>query len=241
MCPKHGTFKQNRKTHITLKCGCPECRKDLLKVNAAARIKKSSKEFTNKAQQIHNNKYDYSEVKYHRCNIKVDIICNKHGIFKQTPNDHLTGYGCPTCGVKSRTEKQTLSKEEFIRRAIQKHGDRFDYSNTEYVGTNKHIKIICKKHGEFIQTPKQHLKGKTGGCLRCSGLSKNTTCFIGEAKQIHGERYDYSLTKYQNAKSKVIITCKDHGTFNQTPNIHLSGSGCPNVPYNNTPKKQLGG
>lgn len=92
ICPHHGTFEQSRQVHITLKCGCPKCRLELLKYKATRRIEKSAEEFERKAIRVHGNKYDYNKVKYRRVDVKVDILCPIHGEFSQTPNDHLTGY-----------------------------------------------------------------------------------------------------------------------------------------------------
>jgi len=51
--------------------------------------------------------------------------------------------------------------------------------------------------------------------------------FSERAKLTHGNRYDYSLVEYVNSKTKVNILCGIHNKFNQTPEKHLSGQGCP--------------
>lgn len=52
--------------------------------------------------------------------------------------------------------------------------------------------------------------------------------FIEDAVKIHGPKYDYSLVDYVRAVDKVVIKCRWHGTFRQSPNAHLSQkSGCP--------------
>jgi len=124
-----------------------------------------------------------------------------------------------------------LTKEEFILRAKQIHGDKYDYSKIDYINKHTKICIICPEHGEFWQSPNNHLLGN--GCRKCwleknlySKLS-NTREFIEKAKQIHGEKYDYSKTNYCHSLKKVIITCMKHGDFLQTPNCHLNGQGCP--------------
>jgi len=55
----------------------------------------------------------------------------------------------------------------------------------------------------------------------------NTEEFIEKAKEVHGDRYDYSKVNYKNAKEKVIILCKKHGEFLQNSHNHLCGNGCP--------------
>lgn len=74
------------------------------------------------------------------------------------------------------------------------------------------VKIICEKHGIFEQTPAHHMRGN--GCQLCSENKKMTNGdFIGKVKEIHGNRYDYSLVEYTNSNTKVKIICEEHGEF----------------------------
>lgn len=119
-----------------------------------------------------------------------------------------------------------LTTEEFIRRARVVHGDRYDYSLSDYGGYRSKLSIICKEHGEFHQYPDYHLTGC--GCPVCGNSSrKNSNEFITNAKLIHGYKYNYSKVEYINNKQKVVIGCELHGEFLQSPNTHLSGCGCP--------------
>ena len=123
-----------------------------------------------------------------------------------------------------------LTKEEFIKRAIEKHGDKYDYSKVDYNSNKEKVCIICKEdgHGEFYQSPSDHFKGR--GCPKCSGKIKLTKSeFVERAKKVHGEKYDYSKVSYKNNSTKVCIICKEseHGEFYQVANTHLRGSGCP--------------
>lgn len=110
------------------------------------------------------------------------------------------------------------------------HGNKYDYSRVEYLGSHEKVKIICPKHGEFLQTPTNHLSGR--GCKECkkellSSLKSSTKLeFIEKAKKVHGMKYDYSNVTYVNNRTKVSILCPIHGIFLQTPNSHLSGKGC---------------
>jgi len=121
--------------------------------------------------------------------------------------------------------------EEFIMEAKLKHpGDVYDYSKVNYTGKDKPVTIICIKHGDFEQIAKVHLHGS--GCdacgieRRCLLQKTGLTVFIERAKQIHGEdTYDYSMVEYVNGKTKVIIICKIHKEFLQTPENHYKG-GC---------------
>lgn len=124
-----------------------------------------------------------------------------------------------------------LTTEEFIERAKKVHGDKYDYSKVEYVNNSTNVCIICHEHGEFWQTPANHLRGK--GCIKCSYLirSKKNTYnlekFISKAKKIHGGKYDYSKANYNGSTTKICITCPEHGEFWQVPASHLMGCGCP--------------
>jgi len=120
------------------------------------RIRKGTKQFINKAKEIHGNKYNYSLVKYINNKTKINIICPEHGEFKQSPDIHKT-HGCPLC-----TKVYT---EDFIKNAKKIHNDKYDYSLVDYTTARTKIKIICKKHDIFHQIPNNHLSGK--GCPRC--------------------------------------------------------------------------
>lgn len=124
-----------------------------------------------------------------------------------------------------------LTTEEFIEKARIKHGDKYDYSKSEYKGGVINIEIICKKHGSFFQRPANHLFSQ--GCKKC-GVEKRTLeqvmpihKFISKAKSIHGNRYCYDLVEFSSVKNKVKIICKEHGEFTQTVDSHLNKKrGC---------------
>lgn len=124
-----------------------------------------------------------------------------------------------------------LTREEFIRRARQIHGWKYDYSKVEYVNNRTKICIICPEHGEFWQTPNSHLQGKGCGKCRNKKISKSKTYkteyFIKRAKVRHNNKYDYSKTIYKGVHHKVCIICPEHGEFWQEANSHLQGQGCP--------------
>jgi len=188
--------------------------------------------FIEKATKIHGDKYDYSKVEYINSKSKVNIICNEHGEFKQIHNDHLNGHGCKKCAINNTSNKNRGNKEEFIEKAIKIHGDKYDYSKVEYINALTKITIICKKHGEFLQKPSNHINAKQG-CRICGNElnHKNQTCntteFIQKAIKIHGDKYDYSKVEYIKSNENVIIICKKHGEFLQKPNSHLSQeAGC---------------
>ena len=182
--------------------------------------------FIKSARKKHGDKYDYSKVEYINSITKVCIICPKHGEFWQTPKSHIRGHGCKVCANEHTIEKLKLTKEEFIIRSKNIHGDKYDYSKVEYEGIFTKVCIICPIHGEFFIEPNNHLKGI--GCKKCSidKQKKTKEEFIEQAIKVHGDRYDYSKVEYVNCKTKVCIVCPIHGEFWQLPNAHLKGYGC---------------
>jgi len=130
-------------------------------------MKKSNvDEFIKKAMKKHGNKYNYSKVNYINSLTKVCIICPIHGEFWQRPDMHLSRNGCKLCSIGDRTKKLSLTTDDFIKKAINVHGNRYDYSKVSYTKTEEKVKIICDKHGIFFQTPHKHLNGH--GCPKCA-------------------------------------------------------------------------
>jgi very-short-patch-repair endonuclease/Zn finger protein HypA/HybF involved in hydrogenase expression len=118
------------------------------------------------------------------------------------------------------------TKDDFIKRAREVHGDRYDYSLVNYINSRTKVKVICKEHGEFLQVPYHHLKG--GGCPRCNGGAlKSQEIWLEDARKTHGVRYDYSKVEYKNDHNKVTIICKEHGEWKQHAGSHVRGCGCP--------------
>lgn len=196
----------------------------LLKKDMSKKL--TTAEFIKKSQDIHKEKYDYSKVEYVSNNVKVKIICPTHGEFLQRPNDHVSKkVGCPACSGRGRTSEQFISELKKV------HGNEYDYSKVIYTGIDNEIIISCKSHGDFLQSAYTHIKGS--GCPKCKGEKMSNrqlstlSYFIERAQKIHGEKYDYSLVDYKKGTMKVQIKCKQHGIFEQIPDSHLQGRGCP--------------
>ena len=122
---------------------------------------------------------------------------------------------------------------DFIEKSIKKHGDKYDYSQVEYVNSKTKICIVCnkkdeitgEKHGAFWQVPYSHLSGSN--CPKCSNHFMSQEIFIKRASCIHKNKYNYSNVDYKAAKIKVCIICPKHREFLQAPDGHLNGAGCP--------------
>lgn len=122
---------------------------------------------------------------------------------------------------------------QFIEDAIRVHGNIYDYSKVNYLSSHKNIIVVCKEHGNFEQSPSNHLSGK--GCMKCGGKKKFTTGeFVQKANKVHRDKFSYLKTKYKNKNTKVIITCLKHGDFEQEANAHLQGNGCPKCGWEST-------
>ena len=125
-----------------------------------------------------------------------------------------------------------LTKEEFIQRAKEIHGNTFDYSLVEYTSNKIKVKIVCPTHGVFLQRPDNHI-GLKQGCSNCKSdnhsirYSKTVEVFIEQCKNTHGDKYDYSKVVYKKSTDKISISCAVHGDFEQEANSHLQGHGCP--------------
>ena len=231
ICPEHGDFwvLPYRFLHGAY---CKECKK---KDRATTTIKfadlnresaYSTENFIAKLKEIFGDKYDYSETIYGGYYDKVCVVCPKHGKFFRHPSEFLQGKGCPVCNAEEKGRQIIYSKEDFIKKANDYYDGKYDYSNVNYTNSQTKVCIICPEHGEFWQTPYNHLKGKE--CPDCNKKKiSNTEAFIIKANKIHNGKYDYSKAKYVNSQTKVCIICPEHGEFWQIPYSHISGNGCP--------------
>lgn len=208
ICRKHGPFTQAPEQHM-LGHGCPVCAKEKRK---ASMLVAHGVEHASQSQEM--------QVKS-----------------RATRQARFGSMKPPGSGRKAMTT------EEFVGRARGVHGDRYDYSMTRYVNSTEKVVIGCPVHGPFEQLPLKHLQGR--GCPhpecvakkkvaamarraaegRPGKLDKNT--FVARARAVHGDFYDYSRVEYRNTKTKVEIVCPVHGSFFQTPEKHMAGSGCP--------------
>lgn len=158
ICNEHETpysFFQTPEHHW-LGNGCPKC---------GGNQKLTNEIFKEKANTVHQSKYNYSKVNYINNEIKIEIICNKHGSFWQTPNKHLDGNGCPKCAI----DLTRITLEDVIYRAQKIHENKYDYSKSVYINARTKIIIICPIHKEFKLLPSDHIRlNNTKGCPCCN-------------------------------------------------------------------------
>lgn len=220
-CPDHGTFRQKARAHLLY--GCKKCGH----LRNADERRLDKQKFVSLSRNKHGNRYDYSNVEFRNQHEKVEIICPEHGSFWQPVNDHLKGHGCAKCGKKKGVATRQTGRipYDWKGRAIQFHGDMYDYSESKFLGWNKKVTIICHLHGPFDQLPTNHLRGN--GCPTCRQEKARLGFdqFVQRANERHGDKYDY--VSYCHEKNQVGIVCAIHGHFTQRRFDHLNGAGCP--------------
>ena len=175
-CPFHGSFEQRPDNHWNGH-GCHQCVHD----KWGSERRKARETFVEDARAVHGERYCYELVVYRRNSEKVRIVCPLHEVFEQSPNEHLSGSGCPRC---AGTAKSTT--EEFVRRAVLVHRGRYEYTRVRYVNRSTKVEILCRRHGAFFVTPTNHLFGRNG-CPRCQ-QSKGELA-VAEWLEEHGVAY----------------------------------------------------
>lgn len=205
VCKVHGMFNQISANHLYGQ-GCPLCGRE-----SSVRLHKKINTcfFIKTAKKIHRNKYDYSKVNYIDYYTKIIIICKKHGEFLQNAGKHLRGNGCSKCSYEKSSENQRCSNTNFIKKAKEIHGKKYDYSKIEYINVFSKIKIICGLHGEFLQTPHNHLLGT--GCPTCANelLGGYSNKFFENFPDFKYKESDIYLIKFNSVSEnfyKVGIT-----------------------------------
>jgi len=189
-------------------------------------------EYLKRLKNKFGNKYDYSNIDIvYKNNRKYvnNIYCLIHHVKFDTRADNFSG--CPECSGRNK------KIEDIIKKAKDIHGDKYDYSNID-IKTKKDKNgffrtyinnIYCPKHKYFNIRLDSHLdKSKPQGCKKCAFNIDSKEEFIKKAKDIHGDKYDYSLVDYKGVDYNVDIICKKHvQSFSQKVYTHLKGSGCP--------------
>lgn len=200
-CKKHGcNFKTLPKNHKK-GSGCNQCGREAQMEKA----KKPQKQFEKEITDLYGDKYDLSKLYYKNKHTKVTLICDMHGEFQKTPDSILNGNACDSCCKK---QTKSTNKEMFIDEAVKVYGDKDDYTDTEVISSKFKVKVRCKKHDVVFEKDIQsYLLGC--GCPKCSAENyslvrkKTTEKFIEEAKEIHGDNFNYE--KKQNISPQKIL------------------------------------
>ena len=207
---EHGKFYTTT-GHLRKGHGCPKCGIE----KRANKRKTKISEFIEKAKKIHGDKYDYSKVVYKNSYTKVCIICPIHGEFWQTPASHLIGRKCPKCSKPC----YKYTTDDFVQKSRKIHGDKYNYSKVVYKNSYTKVCIICPKHGEFWQTPAEHINGC--GCKYCKEshlegeirvlLKSNNITFKYDVRDLDWLKpltYDFYIPEY-----KIAIECQGEQHF----------------------------
>jgi very-short-patch-repair endonuclease len=164
ICKKHGEFNQIPSVHMSGH-GCKKCSNEKLSL-----LKRQSIDlFIKKSNKIHKNKYNYSKTDYKNNKTEILINCPIHNAFYQRPDMHLQGHGCKKCSIDNLSNFNKSNFYSFVKKSKRIHGNLYDYSLVKYIKSSMKVKIKCKKHGIFTQTPNSHLSNH--GCPICK-LSK---------------------------------------------------------------------
>lgn len=177
---EHGLFKASIANLLAGK-GCPKCKG----------LGYTSDERISLCNFIYKGKYDYSKSDFSKTTKKTTVICKKHGSFITDFTHHFRGMnGCPYCGGKLKS-----NNDEFIKKAIKIHGEKYNYSKVNYVNAHTKVSIICPIHGDFLQTPNAHLNGE--GCPICSN---NTNSPLEEKIEAFLIRHKIDFIKHCDRK-----------------------------------------
>ncbi|HAV6204968.1 TPA: hypothetical protein JI303_06520 [Acinetobacter baumannii] len=203
ICKTHGSFYQQPNSHFN-GCGCPECSN--LKISESQFL--NTEIFIERAREIHKDKYDYEKTVYVYCKSEVIITCKIHGDYLQKPYLHLFGGGCHKCAIVQGAISRSDTQEEFLKKATQMHGDRFNYEKVRYKNHRTQVDIICRIHGVFKQKPKDHLMGS--GCKWCCAevIGFNRSKYIKVSQNYNGKAKLYIIKCFNDDEVfyKVGIT-----------------------------------
>jgi hypothetical protein len=187
-CPIHGDFEVYVMRHLQ-GYNCSKCNSESKRL--------TQEQFIEKAHKTHNNKFSYEKTEYQNSRKNVIVICPKHGEFSVQANNHIRGNGCKKCSQEEVGFNKRLSSEDWIKRAKEVHGVRFDYSDTKYIHNRERLKIYCREHRiSFEQLPDNHING-VGGCPKCD-ISKGELAVGGFLNQ----------NNISNESQKMFPDCK---------------------------------
>ncbi len=188
-------------------------------------------EILKKFKDRHGEKYDYPKINAKNAKDKIEIICPSHGPFIQAIDKHSGGSGCPLCGREIVDNAKRLNTEDFVAKAREVHSGKYDYSQTVYRQNKEKVAIVCPTHGEFAQTPSNHLSGF--GCYICgreltaAAHKLNAEDFFERCSKQFGDYYQYPKRVYTNPDSIIEAVCPKHGEFQTIARNHLwIGQGC---------------
>lgn len=224
-CEKGHIFEQTPNHHVGGD-GCRRCRG----------YYRTQEDFEAESKEMFPGLFDYSRTKFIDMGTPIVLICSREHTFEIPPCIHLrTGSkgGCRDCACIEASLRMSYTQEEWIEMATTIHGDLYIYERVEYINSQTNTAIICRKHGEFQQTPAQHLSGRgcrKCGAERCAESKRYTETDIEEAFTnagiIHNNRYEYIKIFRIEGKLMIEMRCPTHDIISQRLDHHLHGHGC---------------
>lgn len=201
-------------------------------------LEKRKAAFIEKATRLHDHKYDYSKVIYAGTREHVIIGCPVHGDILQRPDIHLKSSGCPQCGASYRVKtmkKRQSDPTAFFQKAVEVHGDVYDYTNSVYELGSKPINIKCRVHGEFtVGRAEKHIM-RVQGCPHCISSMSHAERVIAdcltELNVAHNREYTFTDCRSHETNKKLRfdffipqknILLEFHGEqhFKRSPMMH---------------------
>lgn len=168
---------------------------------------------------------------YENENRTLNEIGKMYSVSKTTVGSWFKHYEIPR-------RNRTLSTANYIMRCKEQWGDKYDYTETNYIAAKSAVNVLCPVHGNFSVQADNHARGKAE-CPQCQ-RNKSLTYdrFLALAIEIHGVKYDYTEVVEPSYHAKVVIICRDHGQFEQNAGSHLTGVGCPSCGNDRKGKSQ---
>lgn len=228
VCKEHGEFRQRYFNHLN-GAGCPACWKE--RRGQARRVPRTTVEA--KVSESFPT-YVVTDLWYAKGKCQVAVSCPAHGKFEALYASLLNGRGCPSCGeLKGRAKRKMGTLAKVKESLAQIHPTlAFPNIDEELTSTTAWVTVICPIHGESKKQP-HTLVSKKQGCPFCGGESSASKRSVQEDeilrrfKEAHGDTYDYSGSVFTTAMEDTTICCRKHGKFQQTPQAHWIGQGCP--------------
>lgn len=238
VCQKHGVFDQTPHAHRR-GCGCPKCGTDRAAKATRGKARMSSQTARAILRDVFGDRYGLERVRYRGHDKPVELVCPEHGPFEIIWTNARKGHGCARCGYNNRQRglysARAVPLEEFLRRVHRKLRPNLIIDISSYSGIKQPISVYCPEHGWYTTVAGQ-LVGRRD-CSLCAAVERGrrrkgvalatTEDFIRRARMVHGDKYDYSVSEWRLATEPIAIRCREHGIFHQLPGNHLSGSGCP--------------
>ena len=166
ICREHGEFQTTATRLGVATVGCPVCARLVANKNTMLSLDKVHA----KLHKKHGDKYTFGNIVRKQGSDRkvryINVTCPTHGTNLQLLATTKTGYACRDCAIDSRADEARKTLGEFLEKAKAVHGEIYDYSLVKYRSATETVRIICKKHGEFLQRPNNHLRG--AGCPSCS-------------------------------------------------------------------------